>query len=86
MKVLRHFRDCRLSSSKPILSFLVYIYLFARKMVGGQDINMTKSSKSKLDAIMNTLTMLSMRTAEIEKVIARLHNDGTFGIAQPRIH
>lgn len=55
-------------------------------MAGGQDISMTESSESKLDAIMNALATLSHRTAEIEGVIARLHNDGASGVAQSRVH
>lgn len=55
-------------------------------MAGGQDVSMTESSESKLDAIMNALATLSQRTAEIEGVVARLHNDGASGIAQPRVH
>ena len=55
-------------------------------MAGGQDIHMAESSESKLDAIMNVLATLSQRTAEIEGVMARLHNDGAPGIAQSRIH
>lgn len=55
-------------------------------MAGGQDISMTESSESKLDAIMNALATLSQRTAEIEGVVARLHNDGVSGIAQSKLH
>lgn len=55
-------------------------------MAGGQDISMTESSESKLDAIMNALATLSQRTAEIEGVVARIHNDGASGIAQSRVH
>nr|PNR52172.1 hypothetical protein PHYPA_008546 [Physcomitrium patens] len=56
------------------------------RMVGGQDISMTESSESKLDAIMNVLATLSQRTAEIEGVVARLHNDGASGMGQSRLH
>ena len=55
-------------------------------MVGSQDINMTESSESKLDAIMNALTALSVRTTEIEGIIARIHNDGVSEIAQAGVH
>ena len=55
-------------------------------MVGGQDVSIAESLKSKLDAIMNALAMLSHRTAEIEGVMAGLHNGGTSKIAQSRVH
>ena len=55
-------------------------------MAGGQDISMIESLESKLDAIMNAFTMLSQRTAEIEGVVTRLHNDGASGIAQSKVH
>jgi Retrotransposon gag protein len=55
-------------------------------MAGGQDITMTESSESKLDAIMNALATLSQRIAEIEGVMARLHNDGASVIAQAGVH
>ena len=55
-------------------------------MVEGQDITMAENLESKLDTIMNTLVTLSHRTAEIEGVMAGLHNNGASGIAQPRIH
>ena len=55
-------------------------------MVGGQDVSMAESLESKLDAIMNALATLSHRTAEIEGVMAGLHNDGALGIAQARVH
>ena len=47
---------------------------------------MTKSSKSKLDAIINALTILSLRTEEIEGAFAKMHNDGAFGVAKSTIH
>ena len=47
---------------------------------------MAESLESKLDAIMNALATLSHRTAEIEGVMAGLHNDGALGIAQARVH
>ena len=78
MKVLEHFRDYGISSFKPILPSF--------KMVGDQDISMTESSKSKLDAIINALTILSQRTVEIERVFAKMHNDGAFSVAQSTIH
>ena len=78
LKVLEHFRDYRISSFKPVLSSF--------KMAKGQDINMTKSSESKLDAIVNALTILSQRTTEIERAFAKIHNDGAFGLAQSTIH
>ena len=55
-------------------------------MVGGQDVIMVENLESKLDAIMSALAMLSHRATEIEGVMARLHNDGAPGIAQPKIH
>ena len=55
-------------------------------MAGSQDISITESLESKLDAIMNAVATLSQRTAEIEGVIIRFQNDGAFGIAQSRIH
>jgi hypothetical protein len=42
--------------------------------------------ETKLDAIMSALAVLSHRTAEIEGVMAGLHNDGAFVTAQPRDH
>ena len=47
---------------------------------------MAESLESKLDAIMNALASLSHETAEIEGVMAGLHNDGAFGIAPSRIY
>lgn len=55
-------------------------------MAGGQDISMTETFESKLDAIMNALAALSTRTADIEGVIARSHNDGASGSAQAGVH
>lgn len=46
-------------------------------MAGGQDIHMAEDTESKLDAIMNALALLSQRSAEIEGVMARLHNDAS---------
>ena len=46
---------------------------------------MAETLESKLDAIMNAIGTLSQRTAVIEGVFEKLHNDGTSGIAQPRI-
>lgn len=47
---------------------------------------MAESLESKLDAIMNALVALSHRQAEMEGVMAELHNDGASGIASSRIH
>ena len=55
-------------------------------MVGGQNIIMAKNLEFKLDAIMSALATLLQGTAEIERLMARLHNDGAPGIAQSRIH
>ena len=55
-------------------------------MVGGQDINMAENLESKLDAIMSAFATLSLRTSEIEGVMAGLHNNEAFGIAQSRIY
>ena len=55
-------------------------------MAGGQDASMAENLNTKLDAIMSTLAVFSRRTAEIERVMTRLHNDGAFVTAQPRDH
>ena len=55
-------------------------------MVGSQDVIMTENLESKLDAIMHALVTLSHRTAEIEGVMAVLHDDGAPEIAQSRIY
>ena len=55
-------------------------------MAGGQDISMTESSKSKLDTIINALTISSQRTVEIERAFAKMYNDGVFDVAQSTIH
>ena len=47
---------------------------------------MAESLDSKLDAIMNTLASLSHRTAEIEGVMASLHNDGASVVASSRVY
>ena len=47
---------------------------------------MAKTPESKLDAIMSALATLSHRQAEMEGVMAGLHNDGASGIAPSRIH
>ena len=47
---------------------------------------MAESLESKLDAIMNVLALLSHRTAEIEGVMAGLHNDGASGIVPSRVY
>ena len=47
---------------------------------------MAESLDSRLDAIMNVLASLSQKTAEIERVIAGLHNDGVFVIAPSRVY
>ena len=47
---------------------------------------MTKNLESKLDAIMTALAMLSLRTSEIEEVMAGLHNNRASEIAQSKIH
>ena len=47
---------------------------------------MARNLESKLDAIMSAPATLSHRTAKIEGVMARLHNDGALVIAQLRIH
>ena len=47
---------------------------------------MVESLESKFDAIMNILATLSHRTAEIEEVMAGLHNDGPSMTAQSRVH
>ena len=62
-------------------SFLLYF-----RMARGQDASMAENLKTKLDAIMSALVILSHRTAEIEGVMAGLHNDGAFVTAQPRDH
>ena len=77
-KILEHFRDYGISSFKPIL--------FLKKMAGGQDISMSESSESKLDTIINALTILSQRIAEIKGAFAKMHNDGAFGVAQSMIY
>ena len=82
LKVLEHFRDYKISFFKPIL--------LSFKMVGGQDISMTESLESKLDAIVNAiinaLIILSQRTVEIEGAFAKMHNNGAFGVVQFTIH
>ena len=55
-------------------------------MAEGQDISMTESLESKLDAIMNALTILSQRTVDIEGAFTKMHNNGAFGVAQSTIH
>ncbi len=55
-------------------------------MAGGQDVSMAESFESKLDAIMNALATLSHRTAEIEGVMARLHNDRASVTTQSKGH
>ena len=47
---------------------------------------MAETLESKLDAIMSALAVLSHRQAEMEGVMAGLHNDGASGIAPSRIH
>jgi len=47
---------------------------------------MAESLESKLDAIMNALASLSHRTAEIEGVMAGLHNDRASGIAPSKAY
>jgi hypothetical protein len=47
---------------------------------------MAEGLESRLDAIMNALATLSHRTAEIEGVMAGLHNDGASGVAQSKFH
>ena len=78
LKVLEHFRDYGISFFQPVL--------LSFKMVGRQDISMSESSESKLDAIVNGLTILSQRIAEIKGAFAKMHNDGAFGVAQSTIH
>ena len=78
LKVLEYFRDYGISIFKLVLPSF--------KMAKGQDISMTESSKSKLDAIMNALTTLSQRTTNIEGAFAKMLNNGAFGIAQSTIH
>lgn len=53
-------------------------------MVGGQDINMIESSESKLDAIINTLSILSNKILEIGGVVAKLHNNATSKVTQSK--
>ena len=47
---------------------------------------MAKTLESKLDTIISALATLSHRQAEMEGVMAGLHNDGASGIASSRIH
>ena len=55
-------------------------------MVKGQDVIMAENLESKLDAIINPPATLSYRTAKIEGIMVKLHNNGAPRIAQPRIH
>ena len=55
-------------------------------MAGGQDASMAENLETKLDAIMSAIAVLSHRTAEIEGVMAGLHNDGAFVTAQSRVY
>lgn len=70
---LKAFRDCRLPASKSILSCR-YISLFTNRMAWRRDVSIIESSQSKLDAIINALTILSTRSVEIEGVVAKLHS------------
>ena len=45
-----------------------------------QVISMAETLESKLDAIMSAIAALSHRQAEMEGVMAGLHNDGASGI------
>ena len=47
---------------------------------------MAENLESKLDAIMSALATLSLRTSEIEGVMAGVHNNVACGIAQSKIH
>ena len=55
-------------------------------MAGGQDASMAENLETKLDAIMSTLAALSHKIAEIEGVMAGLHDDGAFVTSQSRVH
>ena len=47
---------------------------------------MVENLDFKLDAIMNALTSLSYRTADIEGVMTSLHNDGASVVAPSRAY
>ena len=47
---------------------------------------MAETLESKLDAIMSALAALLHRQAEMEGVMAGLHNDGAPGMTQSRLH
>ena len=47
---------------------------------------MAKTLESKLDTIMSALAALSHRQAEMEGVVAGLHNDGASEMTQSRLH
>ena len=47
---------------------------------------MAESLESKLDPMMNTLVTLSYKITEIERLMARVHNDRASVTAQSKVH
>jgi len=51
-------------------------------MVGREDVNIIESSKSKLDAIMNVLNALTIKTIKIYGFFVRFHSNTRYIIVQ----